>query len=520
MNSQNHFIDYEPIWQQLAIIDKSKSRKLERKVLQSGVDWVDAALARFETAQPPLRARLCRLLGQVTQSNSSKIQEFLIKAINDQDLKTRCNAMDALSKHTFQDLSQIETILLKLWSSSIHVEEQRVLAETFGNLGLLSVLNSLAQTATRDPKFKSILEKATLKIERSQIRTTASSIIKDTPAPFEIHVRWHCRKGLVSFLNDELKPYLPTVIGSTCVEAHTQKSLQELFNARTFLRFGIILDEQQLHTLDSLEEWVTKTIVSSKTQTLLRHWTLGPIRYRIAWSDGHHHRASTWNIAQRVRALAPELINDPTQSTWEVIIGLPSTKSVTTSIELWPKSFDDPRFRYRIKDVPAASHPTIAATLAIASNVTNDDTVWDPFVGSATELIECSRIARFAQYIGSDCSNDALESARANSHDAQINLSLFQADATTFVLPEKPSLILTNPPMGRRVLRAKDLEITLNDFLKNAAAQLKHFGRMVWISPRPEATLQWAKELGLQCTLQQRVDLGGFDGEIQRFEKR
>jgi len=49
---------------------------------------------------------------------------------------------------------------------------------------------------------------------------------------------------------------------------------------------------------------------------------------------------------------APELVNDPTATTWDVRI------ADATALELIPRRAVDPRFGYRVADVPAASHPT------------------------------------------------------------------------------------------------------------------------------------------------------------------
>ena len=75
-------------------------------------------------------------------------------------------------------------------------------------------------------------------------------------------------------------------------------------------------------------------------------------------------------------------------------------------------------------------------------------------------------------------------------------------------------MIITNPPMGRRVARgeAKDL---LARFLDHAAAALCPAGVLVWISPFPRDTRARAAALGLELREAHIVDMGGFDAEIQ-----
>jgi hypothetical protein len=45
-------------------------------------------------------------------------------------------------------------------------------------------------------------------------------------------------------------------------------------------------------------------------------------------------------------------------------------------------------------------------------------------------------------------------------------------------------------------------------------------GRLVWISPRGDETAGYAREVGLAAGLRQRVDMGGFWGELQSFSRR
>ena len=52
---------------------------------------------------------------------------------------------------------------------------------------------------------------------------------------------------------------------------------------------------------------------------LLRAWTHGPIRWRLGMVEGHQ-RALVWKVAQQVTETAPDLVNDPTATTWDVLV--------------------------------------------------------------------------------------------------------------------------------------------------------------------------------------------------------
>jgi 23S rRNA G2445 N2-methylase RlmL len=188
---------------------------------------------------------------------------------------------------------------------------------------------------------------------------------------------------------------------------------------------------------------------------------------------------------------------------------------------LTPQKLADPRFTYRLKDVPAASHPTIAAALVRASGMREDDVVWDPFVGSGSELIERARAGPYRALFGSDTDPRALDAARTNLEAARLGgVSLSEGDATTYAPPDV-TRIITNPPMGRRVARDGSLAELLDRFTDHAARVLaKGGGTVTWLSPMGGRTAERAEARGFQVTTRQQVDLGGFQAELQVWSIR
>jgi hypothetical protein len=121
--------------------------------------------------------------------------------------------------------------------------------------------------------------------------------------------------------------------------------------------------------------------------------------------------------------------------------------------------------------------------------------VWDPFTGSGLELVERGLLGPYARLIGSDLDPKALATAAANLKSAGLErFELHAADATTFK-PEGVTLIVSNPPMGRRVQRG-DVAPLLGDFLASAGGLLQPGGRLVWISPLPRVTQPAARARG------------------------
>jgi tRNA G10 N-methylase Trm11 len=244
-------------------------------------------------------------------------------------------------------------------------------------------------------------------------------------------------------------------------------------------------------------------------------WSVGPPRYRIEWVDAGHRRAATWDAVRAIARRAPGLVNDPTASTWEVLV---TTRFGGVDLALRPRGLDDPRFSWRKRDVPAASHPTVAAALARIAGVSADDVVWDPFVGSGGELVERSLLGSYEALVGTDVDARALDAARANLAAAGARATLTKADALR-TSPPGVTLVITNPPMGRRSLRAADTADMLDRFVAHAAAVLVAGGRLVWIAPHPERSRRAAQSAGLVLERALPLDMGGFDAEIQRFRK-
>ena len=275
--------------------------------------------------------------------------------------------------------------------------------------------------------------------------------------------------------------------------------MAELFRARTFIDFGFP------RPLAAFSADAIATAIASARGVLAR-LTRGAIRYRLAFASGGHRRALVQDIATAVAARAPELQNDPTASTWEIEVS-------DRQVLLVPRRLEDPRFAYRLGDLPAASHPTLAAALARVAGVRADDVVWDPFVGSASELVERARLGPVRALHGTDRDPKALEAAQKNLAAAGVTAKLRLGNAMG-PAPAGVTLILTNPPMGRRVARPD-----LARFVDHAAAALAPGGRLVWISPLPRATETRARAAGMVATFTQTVEMGGFSADIQAFGK-
>jgi tRNA G10 N-methylase Trm11 len=251
----------------------------------------------------------------------------------------------------------------------------------------------------------------------------------------------------------------------------------------------------------------------------LQAFTEGSIRYRLNFVTKGHQRATVGRLAGRVYARSPDILNDGRSVTWTVDI-YPNGRGHL--VELRPNVTPDPRFSYRQKDVPAASHPPLAACLARLAGRSENEVIWDPFCGSGLELIESALLGGVRGVYGTDRSAEAVAiaqinfaAAKAKSVPAKFMRGDFRDIASSQVLGAGTvTLIITNPPMGMRV-PVPDLRRLMEDLFRVAVTVLKPGGRLVLVNPLSTET----PHPKLKLQYQQRVDMGGFGCRMEKYLK-
>jgi predicted RNA methylase len=304
------------------------------------------------------------------------------------------------------------------------------------------------------------------------------------------------------------------------------RSLGELLAVRTSTQLALALPAPPAApgaSDDAIVAAVTAGVTAPGVLAAMRALGRGPLRYRLHFTDMGPRRALVLRIASALSDRCPELRNDPTDSPWELRVGGGHLPTAPLRLELVPRQLPDARFAYRTGDVPAASHPTLAAALARLCAAQPGDVVWDPFVGSGSELIEVALLARARAgdrpvvCVGSDLSAAALATAAANADAAEVELTLRRADA---LAPPPPGLtrIITNPPMGRRVQRGTATEL-LGRFAEHAAHVLPRRGQLTFIAPQPQRTGPILQAGGLRLHAAHPVDMNGFWARIEVWRK-
>ncbi|HEY4106436.1 MAG TPA: methyltransferase [Polyangiaceae bacterium] len=501
----------EVLFDSLAAAERDAARKLERVLARAGETAGRFALTRLAEADARERARLIAVLGRISvEQDSAEFRAAVSSALDDADERVRRIASNALAKLSEPEL---EARLLARWAKASPLEK-RALAEALGKCGGEPALAVLGDLKSDDAELARIAERARLMIERDRTRTETSEIALESALREPQSLLLQCRSGLAWVLLEEARALgAATTIAPDCVRLSHRGTFAELLTLRTALDFGL---EWPLsgQAADSLDARIVETLARAEIERAVGAWTSGRPRFRLAFADGGHRREKVWAVASAIHERLDWLHNDPQDSTWEV-----SVDERRSTLMFKPRRFSDPRFAYRAKDVRAASHPTLAAALARASGVRDNDVVWDPFVGSGLELIERAKLGAYRELHGTDLDPNALSAARENAARAGAErIHLIQRDALATHIAGL-SLLITNPPMGRRVARDGSVGALLDRFVEHAATTLAPNGRMVWLSPLADRTAAVAQRVGFRVTRHDAVDMGGFFAELQVFTR-
>ncbi len=543
-------------------------RTVELALQRVGADAFARGLGRLCEFQGTPRAELVFLLGRlgVALSKKSATEQpalALLQLVGDADARAARQAILAVGKLPQKFAAQAEPILYERFLHARDDAHKRALADALGNLGgtlsleALKAARKASATEAMPALLLQTLERAALRIERRLGRPLdpasalaphdADLIHTNRMLPDSCRLVLRCRAGLTGTLTAELRARgvlkggnrIAQVTEPAALDAkndsiapgrvvlHWTSSLAPLFAARSFSSLAFdITPPASAASFAQPADAVLAALTAAPTRALLQTLSAskGPIRYRLHFVDGGHRRSLVWQIATAVRQCVPDLLNDPHDSPWQVEITDSSSPRSSPRIELVPRKLCDPRFAYHQKDVPAASHSPLAAALAFLAEVGEEDSVWDPFVGSGSELIEIALTTSCHQLFGSDIDENALRITRQNATAAKLpasRIELFAADALRFVPPTKRlTRIVSNPPMGRRT-RTGDRRLSefLSAFIDHAARLLADGGRLIWISPQPRLSAQRASAAGLRQRFAQAVDMKGFWGHLEIWEK-
>ena len=482
--------------------------------------WRDAqALASLAEPERSRRAAVVRAVGvafadRADEAGKARARDWLRGLLADPSEKIRRYAAAALPK--LGDDRGAEGALLARLPGASSESERRALREALGKVGGRATLDSGAAGA---PDVGRLLARAAR-------QDNPGSVDTDALLPAGIDLAFRCRPGLEALLAEELAERLPetrtdTVApGRVQVRAEGRLRVADLLRPRVAASVALVLGEVRARSAAAAVQPIALRLAGQVGSSVLRAATRGAPRYRIEAPDdlagADFHRA----VADAVRALAPDLLNDARGAPWSLDL-LPIAGGVR--LELRPRFVPDPRFAYRTGDIPAASHPPLAAAMARLAGRREGDVVWDPFCGSGLELVERASLGGVSLLVGGDLDPAAVAVARANLEAANLAGARSRLLVGDFrehrKVPELTagtvSLVLTNPPMGRRV-PVKDLRGLIGDLFDAAADVLSPGGRLVF--PNPVRVAPADDRLRLVSATD--VDLGGFTCRLERWDRR
>lgn len=488
-------------------------------------------IPRFDQAGPRerlervsvIRAAGVIIAAQGTAAQRDELRTWLRGLLKDPAEKIRRYAMAALPKLGADPGDEGE--LLALLKSTGVERERKHLGRALNKIGGDATLQAVANSPSLWPQTDQ-------KIRANWVRRQSPSSIRLDACladSADVLIRLRCRRGLEGIVRDEARDFIAkhgkfrvASIGESVVTLVPTGpfSLADLFSLRCFATVGFVLGTVPEAEPGDAVEALAAAITGPRALRLFRAFTAGSWRYRLAFIGKGHQRGGVARVVERAYALCPEVLNDPQDAPWAVDIhDLPSGQSV----ELRPKLVPDPRLGYRQGDIAAASHPPLAAAMARIAGRQADEIIWDPFCGSGLELIECALLGGVKKLIGTDLSADAIAIARVNMAAAQLNGIETQLVGGDFreheqvacLGPQSVSLLITNPPMGRRV-RVPNLRGLIADLMAVAAKVLRPSGRLVLVNP---VNVEPANPT-LRLRQRQTVDLGGFDCRLEVYEKK
>jgi len=458
-----------------------------------------------------------------TPEEKKRVRQWLVELLDDPSEKIRRYTVNALPK--LESGPAEETALVGLYQRTTSEREKKFLRDALGKFGGRTTLETLGGqpevTLERQIKLR-----ANMAREEQPGGAVLDRPLTDIRS-LRIHLRG--RRGLEGFVRDEVESHPRTRDRFRVIEASkglvalrplAPFNLGDLYSLRCFGSVSFVTGLVKERETQPRLEGLARAIASPLTRRLFSTFHEGSPRYRLEFVDRKAEVQWVRDVASRAYTLNPEILNDSHQAPWAVDVH--ETKA-GESVELRPRLSPDPRFAYRLHDVAAASHPPLAASLARwAGRTGKPERIWDPFCGSGLELIESGLLGNVAEIHGTDLSEEALAHARANFEAAGLKGIRNHFTCCDFrdypkkgsIRPGSLSLVISNPPLGRRI-RIPNLRGLMENLFRTADQVLARGGRLVFTNPiHMDCPVP-----GLKLDSRIIADLGGFDCRLEKWIK-
>ena len=307
-----------------------------------------------------------------------------------------------------------------------------------------------------------------------------------------------CLFGLESVLSGELKRLgfedISVTDGRVEFTADAEGIARANLNLRTAERVLIVLESfravtfQQL--IDGAEKIPFEEYIGKKDAFPVKGWSLNSQLHSVPDCQSIIKKAAVKRLSRKYGVAWLEESGPTVQIQFSINKDTVTIMLDTSGMALHKRG-------YRKVANLAPIRETLAAGILDIARIYPDTQLYDPFCGSGTFLIEAAYKAkniapgiyrRFAAEkwdclpskiwqksreeaiekirkdieftaFGSDISQDSLEIAEANARRAGISglIRLEKADVKNFTIPDRKSLVVTNPPYGERLMNGEDL---------------------------------------------------------------
>lgn len=504
-----------------------RCRRLSRQELRL---LATHALTRLPAEAQVREAGLIRAIGAIfglhgTAAEKSWARDWLLPLLNHPEEKIRRYAILALPK--LHAGSVEEAALLRLYQTSALPRERLQVASALEKIGGSLTLSWLAQQPEPHPLNTARL-RANIARQNNHATHQLHALI---PLWRGLRIHLRCRRGLEYFLRQELQAstelverfqFLQEARGLIALHPRAAFTLHDLLGFRCNISFSFVLGKIASDASPPDTATLARTITGPVCRHILQHSHQGTPRYRLETSSLRTTRKWLQEVADHVHQLWPDLLNDSRSAPWAIELH-PAPGG--HSVELRPRFSPDPRFAWRVADHPAASHPPLAAALALWAKTRTPSPasvrIWDPFCGSGLELIEAARLYPGASLYGTDLNPAALEACRTNLNAAKLSHRSVQLTACDFrnftasgLSPGSLTHIITNPPLGRR-LRIPGLRTLIQNLFETAATVLEPGGTLTLANP----IRLMAAPAGLRLIERRWADLGGFLCRLELWQR-
>ncbi|HEU4326867.1 MAG TPA: HEAT repeat domain-containing protein [Roseiflexaceae bacterium] len=495
----------------LADRDQRVRRAAGQALVETGAPALPALLAALENPEPAVRQSAAYLLGELAaRAPDPAVGPALLRTLADPDAKVRKNSAVALGKQA--DPTSVAGLVERLDAEPMdYVRPSLILA--LGRIGGAEVRAALAATRPRTPEDERALRLA-LEHSAADQRATVR-----TDAHFRTTVDLLCRRGVEELLAEELgEAGIVSNQAPGRVRALWEGSLDGLMRFRCFDQPAFPLRHAVRRPLEQPEA-VAAAFADRELLELISE--LSPddgerIRYRVTVETppGTPLRRRDWieQFGAAFAGLAPQLENSPSRYSWEFLV---SARAERWYLAARPTAYDDPRFSYRVADIPAALQPALAAAVARLLGPAERPVVLDPFCGSGTLLVEYARLVPECRLVGLDNSVEALDAARQNIAAAglagQAELLLGDSRRLEVALAGQPAdLLITNLPYGVRVGTHEQLRDLYPAFFAQAARVLLTGGRMAFLAKDDDLVQDALAHARLRTLTSFYLDNGGI----------